>query len=117
MGLPSMDRRPAASPSRENWIGDFARMLAVDTTFPPGPVRPLAELMEEVLEPLGFDCERVIVPPELWRAEGRTGKGSISSPGAVSDGQCARSISMSTRFRRERAGRRHRSGSLTAVIA
>ena len=31
-----IDRRPAASPSRENWIGDLARMLAVDTTFPPG---------------------------------------------------------------------------------
>lgn len=75
MGQPSMDRRPAASPSRENWIGDLARMLAVDTTFPPGTgYLPFAELMEELLEPLGFDCERVIVPPELWRAEGSHGE-------------------------------------------
>jgi succinyl-diaminopimelate desuccinylase len=67
--------RLASSPAREAWIGKLARMLAVDTSFPPGAgYSAFADLLEEFVEPLGFTCERVSVPPELWQTEGSHGE-------------------------------------------
>jgi len=49
-------------------VADLGRMVAIDTSFPPGRgCARFAALMEELLAPLGFDCERVVVPPDLWR--------------------------------------------------
>ena len=49
-------------------VADLGRMIAIDTSFPPGCGYPrFAELMEELLAPLGFACERVTVPRELWQ--------------------------------------------------
>ncbi len=52
----------------ESAVGDLARMVAIDTSFPPGDGYPaFAELMSGLLEPLGFHCREVTVPEELWR--------------------------------------------------
>ncbi len=52
----------------EKAVEDLARMIAIDTSFPPGTGYPaFAELMEELLKPLGFDTRRVTVPDALWR--------------------------------------------------
>ena len=52
----------------ESAVGDLARMIALDTSFPPGDGYPaFAELMASLLEPIGFDCRQVILPEELWR--------------------------------------------------
>ena len=49
-------------------VADLGRMIAIDTSFPPGRGYPrFADLMEELLAPLGFDCERVVVPRHLWQ--------------------------------------------------
>ena len=46
---------------------DLARLLAVDTSFPPGDgYGALADLAEELVGPLGFVCRRVSVPEALW---------------------------------------------------
>ena len=53
---------------------DLARMVACDTSFPPGAgYAAFAGLMEELLHPLGFVTRRVEVPEPLWRAPGSTG--------------------------------------------
>ncbi|WP_411905556.1 M20 family metallopeptidase [Rhizobium mayense] len=52
----------------ESAVGDLARMVAIDTSFPPGDGYPaFAALMSGLLEPLGFHCREVTVPEELWR--------------------------------------------------
>lgn len=54
----------------------LARMIAVDTTFPPGRgYAAFADLAEEMLVPLGFVCRRVTVPEDLWRIEGGPASG------------------------------------------
>jgi hypothetical protein len=46
---------------------DLARLLAVDTSFPPGDgYGALADLAEQLVTPLGFSCRRVSVPERLW---------------------------------------------------
>lgn len=46
---------------------DLGRLLAVDTSFPPGDgYGAMADLVEQMVQPLGFDCRRVSVPQELW---------------------------------------------------
>lgn len=46
----------------------LGRMIAVDTSFPPGlGYDEFAGLMEEFVAPLGFATERVTVPESLWR--------------------------------------------------
>lgn len=46
---------------------DLARLLAVDTSFPPGDgYGAMADLVEEMVGPLGFTCRRVSVPEALW---------------------------------------------------
>lgn len=49
-------------------VADLGRMIAVDTSFPPGlGYDDFAGLMEELVAPLGFATERVAVPEALWR--------------------------------------------------
>lgn len=58
----------------EAMIGDLARLIATDTTFPPGEgYAAFADLAEELATPLGFTCERVTVPDKLWQAPGASG--------------------------------------------
>ncbi|GGF44385.1 succinyl-diaminopimelate desuccinylase [Aliidongia dinghuensis] len=46
---------------------DLARLIAVDTSFPPGDgYGALADLAEALVAPLGFACRRVSVPEPLW---------------------------------------------------
>ncbi len=46
----------------------LGRMIAVDTSFPPGlGYDDFAALMEEFVAPLGFATERVTVPERLWQ--------------------------------------------------
>ena len=57
-------------------VQDLARMVAVDTTFPPGEgYGAFADLMTELLMPLGFEFERVTVPHDLWYVEGGPASG------------------------------------------
>jgi len=51
----------------ETAVADLAKMIAIDTSFPPGlGYHAFADLMEELLKPLGFQTSRVTVPNELW---------------------------------------------------
>jgi len=46
---------------------DLGRLLAVDTSFPPGDgYGAMADLLETLVQPLGFGCRRVSVPQALW---------------------------------------------------
>jgi len=57
-------------------IEDLARMIAVNTSFPPGAgYGAFADLVEELVAPLGYDCGRVLVPGTLWRAPEGTARG------------------------------------------
>jgi succinyl-diaminopimelate desuccinylase len=54
--------------------GSLARMIACDTSFPPGASYPaFATLMEELLMPLGLPTRRVLVPDPLWQGGGARG--------------------------------------------
>lgn len=54
----------------ESAVDDLARMVAIDTSFPPGLGYPaFAELAADLFSPLGFRCREVILPEELWRVE------------------------------------------------
>ncbi len=57
-------------------VQDLARMVAVDTSFPPGEgYGPFADLTAELLKPLGFDFDRITVPRELWYVPGGPASG------------------------------------------
>ncbi len=46
----------------------LARMIAIDTSFPPGTGYPeFATLMEALVEDLGMQTRRVVVPEALWQ--------------------------------------------------
>lgn len=48
-------------------VAELDRMIAVDTSFPPGlGYDDFAGLLEELVAPLGFESERVAVPEALW---------------------------------------------------
>ena len=50
----------------EGWIAEFAQLLALDTSFPPGDgYGPFADALEPLFAPLGFEFERVTVPERL----------------------------------------------------
>jgi len=52
----------------EGAVAELDRMIAVDTSFPPGlGYDDFAALMEEFVTPLGFTTERVTVPESLWQ--------------------------------------------------
>jgi len=52
----------------EGALADLARLIALDTSFPPGRNYPAcADLLEQMLMPSGFVFRRVTVPSEFWR--------------------------------------------------
>ncbi|WGI66435.1 M20/M25/M40 family metallo-hydrolase [Neorhizobium petrolearium] len=54
----------------------LARMVAIDTSFPPGlGYDAFADLMMELLTSLEFEFERIIVPRELWHVPGAPAAG------------------------------------------
>jgi succinyl-diaminopimelate desuccinylase len=65
----ALDRALAGMADRlEEGVADLAEMVAVDTSFPPGlGYDAFADLMERLVEPLGFATERVVVPEALWQ--------------------------------------------------
>lgn len=55
-------------------VSDMGRMLACDTSFPPGSgYDAFADLVAPWLDGLGFACRRVQVPEPLWMAPGAHG--------------------------------------------
>lgn len=55
----------------ESGIADLGRMIAVDTSFPPGSgYDDFADLMQDLTRPLGLEYERIVVPEALWRVAG-----------------------------------------------
>jgi len=57
-------------------VDDLARMVAIDTTFPPGAgYEAFAGFMESAVAPLGLDCQRVDVPEHLWHVAGGPAQG------------------------------------------
>lgn len=51
------------------WLGALGRLLAVDTSFPPGDgYAAFADVLEALFVPRGFACRRVEVPQALWAA-------------------------------------------------
>jgi succinyl-diaminopimelate desuccinylase len=52
----------------ESAVDDLARMVATDTSFPPGAgYEAFAGLMESSVAALSLECQRVNVPEQLWR--------------------------------------------------
>ncbi len=52
----------------ESAVVDLTRLIACDTSFPPGRgYDAFADLMEALVQPLGFSGERVRVPEALWQ--------------------------------------------------
>ncbi|WP_332304811.1 M20 family metallopeptidase [Rhizobium sp. GR12] len=67
-------------------VQDLARMVSVDTSFPPGEgYGPFADLMTEMLEPLGFDFTRVTLPRDLWYVAGGPASGERTNLVATRD--------------------------------
>jgi succinyl-diaminopimelate desuccinylase len=73
---PAPDLIETGLAAADAWIGrhaeravvELGRMIALDTSFPPGQgYDAFADLMEELVAPLGFASERVVVPKALWR--------------------------------------------------
>jgi succinyl-diaminopimelate desuccinylase len=60
----------------------LSRLIALDTSFPPGKgYGPWADALEKILTPMGFVCDRVLVPEELWKNAGvEGGKNQFDSP-------------------------------------
>ncbi|WP_037377477.1 M20 family metallopeptidase [Serratia sp. M24T3] len=57
-------------------LEDLGRMLAIDTCFPPGSGYPaFADLMQNLLEPMGFTFSRVVVPESLWQTPDGSAQG------------------------------------------
>ncbi|SDF19344.1 M20 family metallopeptidase [Bosea robiniae] len=57
-------------------VAGLGRMIAVDTSFPPGlGYDDFAGLMEALVAPLGFEAERVTVPESLWKVPNGPGAG------------------------------------------
>ena len=53
----------------------LSRLIALDTSFPPGKgYGPWADALEKILTPMGFVCDRVLVPEELWKNAGVEGE-------------------------------------------
>ncbi len=55
-------------------VADMRRLLACDTSFPPGAgYDGFADLLQPQLQAMGFTCNRVVVPEALWAAPGAYG--------------------------------------------
>lgn len=74
--IPALRRNETALAEASRWIpahvddavAELGRMIAVDTSFPPGlGYDDFAGLMEEFVAPLGFATERITVPENLWK--------------------------------------------------
>jgi succinyl-diaminopimelate desuccinylase len=69
-----MDRIAADA---EGAVADLERMVAINTSFPPGTgYDAFADLLDEMVVPLGFDTRRIAVPEALWRVEGGPARGA-----------------------------------------
>ena len=56
-------------------LADMARLLACDTSFPPGDgYAAFAALLRPELDAMGFACREVTVPEALWAAPGARGE-------------------------------------------
>jgi succinyl-diaminopimelate desuccinylase len=84
MGIPSVNLRipdlaeavASIQADERTIVADLERMVAVDTSFPPGEgYGAFADLMESLLAPLGFGFRRVTVPRALWHAGAGSGDG------------------------------------------
>ncbi len=65
------------SANADDAVAALARMIAVDTSFPPGlGYDDFADLIETLVAPLGFEAERVMVPESLWKVP----NGSATGP-------------------------------------
>jgi succinyl-diaminopimelate desuccinylase len=61
-------------------VDDLARMVAIDTTFPPGAgYEAFAGLMEGSVAALGLQCLRIDVPERLWHVAGGRARGVRSN--------------------------------------
>jgi len=57
-------------------VDDLARLIATDTSFPPGNgYAALADMLEAMLKPFGYAFRRISVPKELWYAGEGSGEG------------------------------------------
>ncbi|MGB9095306.1 M20 family metallopeptidase [Erwinia sp.] len=57
-------------------LSEMDQMLAVDTCFPPGAgYGEFADLMENLLAPLGFSFQRISVPEPLWQTPDGSAQG------------------------------------------
>ncbi|MFV0474108.1 MAG: M20 family metallopeptidase [Pikeienuella sp.] len=77
----------------ERALPEFDRMLATDTSFPPGAgYGAFADLMEALFAPLGFGFRRILTPEPLWRAAGGPAEGArvnlIAAPPAAAPRRC-----------------------------
>lgn len=64
----------ALSAGRERMEAELARLVACDTSFPPGAgYAAFADLIEALLAPLGGEARRIEVPEALWAAPGARG--------------------------------------------
>lgn len=60
----------------EHAVSVLARLIAIDTSFPPGSgYGAFADLMTELLIPFGFNCTRITIPSDLWYVEGGPASG------------------------------------------
>src|SRR5947208_1173772 len=84
---PLTNARPAGSPladgfaeierTAESAVDDLARMISVDTSFPPGAgYDAFSGLMESAAATHGLQCQRVDVPEQLWCVAGGTAHGA-----------------------------------------
>lgn len=67
---PRLSRALEALRSDESGVlEDLGRLIASDTSFPPGTgYSAFADLVEAMVAPMGFESRRVIVPQDLWDA-------------------------------------------------
>ena len=67
-GTPLAPALAAIAHDADSAVDDLARMIAIDTSFPPGAgYAAFADLMQTLTASLGFDYRRVCVPEALWR--------------------------------------------------
>ncbi|MDJ0387134.1 M20/M25/M40 family metallo-hydrolase [Roseomonas sp. E05] len=59
--------------SATGWIDRLARLVAIDTAFPPGDgCAPFTDALQDLFAPLGFGLRRVELPESLWRSRSAT---------------------------------------------
>lgn len=76
-------------------VDDLARLIAIDTSFPPGSgYAALVDALEAMLAPLGYTFLRVSVPKELWYAGTGSGEGERVNLIATPAGETAEPCSL-----------------------